>query len=69
MTIECRGHVHSLRLVGHDRVAITFTLEASRLDAHPHQVEVMASRAEAEGYLPGMSIYALIRPEGKESKP
>lgn len=64
MTIEVRGHVHSLEAVGGGvtRVAVTLQLEASRLTCSPHQVTFQATPEEIASYKIGMTVIVQVRP-------
>lgn len=62
MTIEVKGHVHSLEFVGANEVSVTLHLESSRLAAHPHQVAIRAKPAEIEAYKVGMPVVVMVRP-------
>lgn len=64
MTIEVRGHVHSLEAVGGgiSYVAVTLQLESNRLASPPHQVTFQAKPEEIAEYKVGMSVIVQVRP-------
>lgn len=63
MTIEAKGHVHSIEAVGGGitEVAVTLHLESSRVD-HPHRMTIRAKPAEIDSYKVGMAIILQVRP-------
>jgi len=62
MTIEVKGHVHSLEFCGSLETKVTLHLESSRLAEHPHQVTIRAKPTEIESYRVGMPVVVMIRP-------
>ena len=64
MTIEIKGHVHSLEVGGGQagEVTVTLQLEASRLPGDPHRVKLYAKETEVSAYKVGMPVIVLVRP-------
>jgi len=64
MTIEVKGHIHSLVAIGggSEVVDVTLHLESSRLPNEPHQVTIRAKPGEIDVYRVGMPIIVQVRP-------
>lgn len=63
MTIEVKGHVHSIEAIGGGaiEVAVTLHLESNRVD-HPHRVTIRAKPEEIDSYKVGMAVILQVRP-------